>query len=69
MVNLLVTIRLAQLILKRKFPSVDKLLRILAPPKISPSKRPFEKYRPRGLFSEFYGINNDNASTSIHETK
>ena len=35
MVNLLATIRLAQSILKRKFPSVDK---------------------PRGLFSEFYGI-------------
>ena len=30
--------------LKRKFPSVDKPLRILAPPKISPSE------------SEFYGI-------------
>ena len=26
------------------------------PPKISPSKRVFEKYKPRGLFSEFYGI-------------
>ena len=24
-------------------------------PKISPSKRSFEKYKPRGLFSEFYG--------------
>ena len=24
-----------------------------APPKISPSKRAFEKYKPRGLFSEF----------------
>ncbi|CAH3181964.1 unnamed protein product, partial [Porites evermanni] len=24
------------------------------PPKISPSKRAFEKYKPRGLFSEFY---------------
>ena len=23
---------------------------------ISPSKRAFEKYKPRGLFSEFYGI-------------
>ena len=26
-----------------------------APPKISPSKTAFEKYKPRGLFSEFYG--------------
>ena len=34
---------------------VDKPLRIQAPPKISPSKRAFEKYKPRGLFSEFYG--------------
>ena len=25
------------------------------PPHISPSKRAFEKYKPRGLFSEFYG--------------
>ena len=23
---------------------------------MSPSKRAFEKYKPRGLFSEFYGI-------------
>ena len=46
---------LFQSILKRKFPSVDKPLRILAPPKIDPSKRAFEIYKPRGLFSEFYG--------------
>ena len=25
-------------------------------PKISPSKRAFEKYKNRGLFSEFYGM-------------
>ena len=56
MVNLIPTIRLAQSVLKHKFPSVDKPLRILAPPKICPSKRAFEKYTPRGLFSEFYGI-------------
>ena len=31
--------RLTQSILKRKFPSVDKPLRINATPKISPSKR------------------------------
>ena len=43
------TIRLAQSILRRKFPSVDKPLRIPAPPKISPSKTAFEKYKPRGL--------------------
>ena len=30
-------------------------LRRLAPPKISPSKRAFEKYKPQGLFSKFYG--------------
>ena len=48
--------RLAQSILKRKFPSVDKPLRMQAPPKISLSERAFEKYKPRGLFSEFYGI-------------
>ena len=45
MVNLPPAIRLVQSILKRKFPSVDK-----------PLKRAFEKYKPRGLFSEFYGI-------------
>ena len=37
-------------------PTVHKPLRIQAPPKISPSKRAFEKYKPGGLFSEFYGI-------------
>ena len=47
--------QLAQSILKQKFSSVDKPLRIYAPPKISSSKRAFEKYKPRGLFSEFYG--------------
>ena len=31
-------------------------LRRQAPPNISPSKRTFEKYRPQGLFSEFYGM-------------
>ena len=48
--------KLAQLILKRKSPSVHKPLQIEAPPKISPSKRAFEKSKPRGLFSEFYGM-------------
>ena len=42
--------------MKRKFRSVDKPLRIQAPPKISPSKRAFEKYKLRGLFWEFYCI-------------
>ena len=55
-VNFRTTIRLAQSILRRKFLSVDKRLRISTRPKISPSKRAFEKYKPRGLFSEFYGI-------------
>ena len=40
MVNFLPTTKLAQSILKRKFPS----------------RRAFEKYKPRGLFSEFYGM-------------
>ena len=59
MANLLETIRLVQSIVKCKFPSVDKRLQIKAPPKISPSKRAFEKYKPWGLFSEFYGIRNE----------
>ena len=44
------------IVLKRKFAPVDKPLRTLAPPKINPSKKAFEKYKPGGLFSEFYGI-------------
>ena len=56
MVNLLPTIRLAQSILKHKFPSVNKPIRIQASQKISPSKRAFEKYKARGLFSEFYSV-------------
>ena len=43
--------KLAQLILKRKFPSKYKPLR-----KSAPSKRVFEKCKPRGFFSEFYGM-------------
>ena len=42
--------------MKLNFPSVYKPLRIQAPPKISASKRAVEKYKPWGLFSEFYGI-------------
>ena len=30
--------------------------RTQAPPNVSPSKRAFEKYQPRGLFLEFYGM-------------
>ena len=35
---------------------VDKPFRIEAPPKISPSKRTFQKYKPQDLFLEFYVI-------------
>ena len=44
---------------------------ILAPPNISPSKnkppqkRAFEKYKPRGLFSECYGISKSKRITAI----
>ena len=44
---------------------------MLAPPNISPSKnkppqkRAFEKYKPRGLFSEFYGISKSKKITAI----
>ena len=55
-VNFFPRTRLTQSILKRKFPSVHKPLRISAPPKINPFKKGFEKYKPRGLFSEFNGI-------------
>ena len=58
--------KLAQSIVKRKFPSVDKPLRIWAPPKISPSRRTFEKYKPRGLYSEFYGIIGNQLSWISH---
>ena len=44
------------MILKRKFPSIHKPLRIEAPPKITPSKRAVEKYKPLESFSEFYSI-------------
>ena len=32
------------------------MLKANLPPKISPTKRAFEKYKPRFLFLEFYGI-------------
>ena len=44
-INFLPTIRLAQSILKHKFPSVDKPL-----PKKRPSKRAFKKYKPRPAY-------------------
>ena len=51
MVNVRPTIRLAQSILKHKFPSN------ISPSEYKPLKRAFnEKYKPRSLFSEFYGI-------------
>ena len=46
--------RVAQSILRRKFPSEDKPLQ-----KKGPSKRAFEKYKPRDLFPEFYVIVNE----------
>ena len=47
-VNFLPGIRLAQSIFKRK-----SSLRTYAPPKISPSKRAFEKYKPGAYFRNF----------------
>ena len=41
--------KLAQTILKHKFPSVHK------PLQYKPHEIGFEKYKPHGLFSEFYG--------------
>ena len=35
-------------------PVTQKNLLQIVPPNISPSKRAIEKYKPRGLFSEFY---------------
>ena len=68
MVDLFPAIRLAQSIFKRKFPSVDKPLQKEAPPKISPSKRAFEKYKPQDLFSEFYGMLCSSFMDEITET-
>ena len=48
MVNLLPTIRLAQSILKRKIPSVDKPLRIQAP-----QKGPLKNISPGAYFRYF----------------
>ena len=70
-------IHIAQSILRRKFPSNTKLadsetqislrilnkpLRIKAPPKITPTKKVFEKCKHRGLFAEFYSVYVDNLS-------
>ena len=38
-----------------QFPSYNKPSEYKPLPKISPPKRSFEKYKPWGLFSEFYG--------------
>ena len=35
--------------------SLRRLVSLAAVFSISPSKRAFKKYKPRGLFSEFYG--------------
>ena len=58
MVNLLPTIRLGQSILKCKFCSVYK-----------PLKKGLLKYKPRGLFSEFYGIRLKTSSLSFSVCK
>ena len=50
MVNFLPPIRLAQ------YFETQISLHRYAPPNISPSVRAFEKYKPRGLFLEFYGM-------------
>ena len=47
-VNFLPTIRLAQSILKRKFPSVDKPL-----PKLAPQKGPLKTISPGAYFRNF----------------
>ena len=48
------------------FPSVDKPPWIKAPPKISSSKRAFEKYKPLGLFSEFYSTLHEAISSLLY---
>ena len=53
--------KLAQSILKRKFPSIDKPLQ-----KKAPEKKAFEKHKPRGLFLEFYcRFENDSNETFV----
>ena len=44
-------------------------LRTQAPQKLSPSKRVFEKYKPRGLCSEFYGITITNLQIVLNTPK
>ena len=51
--QLLLSLIVAQSTLKCKFPSVDKPLRIKAPPKISPSKRPMKNISPGPFFRNF----------------
>ena len=69
MVNLLPTIRLAQSILKRKYPSVDKPLRIKAPPKISPSKGPLKNASPGAYFRNFTVPQNQVYYTTLWEIR
>ena len=69
MVNLLPTMRLTQLVLKRKFPSVEKSLRIKVPPKISPSKR--VTVIPREIedncSAQFWGGGGGGGINKVHE--
>ena len=42
--------------IRSPFWNADFPFRIWALPKIAPSEKAFQKYKTRGLFSEFYGI-------------
>ena len=59
--------RLTQSVLKRKFPSVDKPLRIKAPPKINPQKGPLKNISPGAYFRNFtvYGEEPRHNETSL----
>ena len=45
--------------------SLRRLVSLAAVFSISPSKRVFKKYKPRGLFSEFYGNKKTKQNTSM----
>ena len=59
MVNFLPTVRLAQSILKRKFPSIDEPLNI-NPSKLSPSKEPLKNISPGAYFWNFTVLGKQN---------
>ena len=61
-------LKLAQLILKLQFPSAHKPLRILAPPKISPSKGHLKNISPGAYFRNFTVFPRENL-TSITYAK